>query len=97
MEPREVDRWQRSLSALLAAGGGDDPEGFAEVVRLLDGARARLPQAAAQLREQGYSWADIARPLGVTRDAARQRFSARPPESGAWLHANALKSHTQTT
>lgn len=31
--------------------------------------------AVASLRTQGYSWADIGRELGITRQAAQQRYS----------------------
>lgn len=30
--------------------------------------------AITGLRQQGHSWADIARPLGITRQAAQQRW-----------------------
>jgi hypothetical protein len=74
MEPGEVRRWERNLAALIANAGADDPEGFAETVRLIDAARAGLADAAAELRSQGYSWAALAAPLGVTRSAVAQRF-----------------------
>lgn len=82
-EPREVDRWRRQLAAMLDHAAGDDPEGFAQVVELLDQAHGEgLRNAAARLRQPtavapGYSWADLARPLGVTRDGAAKRFRAR--------------------
>jgi hypothetical protein len=59
---------------------------FAESV---DYARARLQEAADQLIAQGYSYGDIGRELGITRQGARQRFGrqqavdAGTPESGA--------------
>src|SRR5262249_26144105 len=39
---------------------------------------AAIGQAITGLRAFGYSWADIATRLGVTRQAAQQRWGARP-------------------
>jgi len=38
--------------------------------------------AVANLHSQGYSWTDIGRSLGITRQAARQRYAARIGEAG---------------
>jgi hypothetical protein len=77
-------RYEREIRAMLRAAGDDDPEGFAQVVKLLDWAVSEgLREAASRLRESdtagvpGYSWAEIASPLGVTRSAAQQRFGHR--------------------
>jgi hypothetical protein len=77
-------RYEREIRAMLRAAGDDDPEGFAQVVKLLDWAVSEgLREAAARLRGAdstgvpGYSWAEIAAPLGVTRSAAQQRFTPR--------------------
>lgn len=40
-------------------------------------AERRLPRAVADARDQGYSWAEIADLLGVTRASAWQRFATR--------------------
>ena len=37
-----------------------------------------LTDAVAGLREFGYSWAEIAAPLGITRQAAQQRWGGQP-------------------
>jgi hypothetical protein len=71
-------RWERNAQAMIVGAGRDDPDAFAEMVRLAewiigDGLRT----AALLLKEQGYSWASIAEPLGVTREAAFQRFRPR--------------------
>lgn len=84
IDVRDAKRYEREIRAMLRAAGQDDPEGFAEIVRLLDWAVSEgLREAAAELRKpqangvRGYSWAEIAAPLGVTRSAAAQRFAAR--------------------
>ena len=37
-----------------------------------------IRQAVTGLRGSGYSWADIGIRLGITRQAAQQRWGARP-------------------
>jgi hypothetical protein len=83
-EPEEIRRWERQLAAMLKAAGSDDVEGFASIVKMLDRAASEgVREAAAQLRStdehgvRGFSWQEIAGPLGVTRSAAAQRFSRR--------------------
>lgn len=53
---------------------GTDLEMFAMFAGSVDYARARLQDAADQLIAQGYSYGDIGRVLGITRQGARQRF-----------------------
>lgn len=86
LEPAEVKRWERLTAAMLKHAADDDPEAFAQVVAVLDNARAQLPAVADELRgygpngevySRGYSWADIGRALGVTRSAAQQRFGRK--------------------
>lgn len=84
LEPRELRRWERLTAAMVRKAGADDPETFAAFVKILDDARNNLPSAAAQLRStpdaeagvsvSGYSWGDLARALGVSRQAAQKRF-----------------------
>lgn len=76
LEPSDVKRFTRELNFMLKRAGEDDPEAFAIIVGLVDDARARLSTSAETMREAGYSWQDIARPLGVTRSAAFQRFGS---------------------
>ena len=77
LEPAEVKRWQRLSAAMLRHAAEDDPEAFAQVVKVLDGARDALAEVANDLRADGYSWAALGDALGVTRSAAQQRFRAR--------------------
>lgn len=84
LEPQDIDRYVRELRAMVRRAGDEDPEGFASIVRLLDAARAALPYAADRTRTQhGYSYADLAAGLGVTRQSAAERFTPR----SAWLNA----------
>lgn len=52
----------------------DDLAAIAEALDDLDAARGRLDRAVAAARAAGWTWELIAVPLGVTRQAARQRF-----------------------
>jgi hypothetical protein len=54
---------------------GADLEMFAMFAELVDYAKARLQEAADQLIAKGYSYGDLGRALGITRQGARQRFA----------------------
>jgi len=77
LEPTEVKRWERLTAAMLRHAAEDDPEAFAQVVGVLQGALEDLPVVADQLRQSGHSWAELGRALGVSRSAAQQRFHLR--------------------
>lgn len=78
---------KRLVGAQGKRAGADLPM-FALFAEAVDFARARLQDAADQLIAQGYTYADIGRALGITRQGARQRFGRQqavvgePPESG---------------
>lgn len=81
-EPREIDGYRTFLAAMLKRAGQDDPEAMAQVTALLDEARAGLADVAADLMGQtgyagGYSWGDIGRAHGITRQSARERFTRK--------------------
>lgn len=84
LERDEVRRWERMTAAMLRQAETDDPEGFAQIVKVLDDARAQLPLTCHRMRQVGggldvpgqtfYSWAQVGKALGVTKSAAVQRF-----------------------
>lgn len=75
LEPQRITRTQRELRSLIRDVGEDDPEAFASLVSLAAWlSREGLPMAAERQLARGYSWTEIARPLGVSRQAARQRY-----------------------
>lgn len=81
IEQRDIDRFRRELRTLAAKA--DDPEGFATAVQLMGELEAALVGQADKLRQptahaRGYSWADLARPLGVSRQAVAQRWGGKP-------------------
>lgn len=90
-EPEDVKRFRRTLADMFdvkvdsstgeiqASLDGLDPEAFAEALALLKWASQVLaPAAVDELRRQGYSWADVARPIGISRATAQERFGRVP-------------------
>ncbi|WP_127935287.1 hypothetical protein [Nonomuraea polychroma] len=61
----------RAYGRRIASG---DVEALADVIALIDDLDDTIARAVTGLRAQGYSWADIARPLAITRQAAQQRW-----------------------
>jgi len=66
-----VRRVIAAYSRRVAAGDIDAISDMTRVAAELDDA---ISQAVAGLRAAGYAWADIAARLGVTRQAAQQRW-----------------------
>jgi hypothetical protein len=61
----------RAYSRRVAAG---DIEAISSMAHLADDLDQAIRDAITGLREYGYSWADIAMRLGVTRQGAQQRW-----------------------
>jgi hypothetical protein len=61
----------RAYARRIADG---DIEALTDMTTLAADLDQAITDAVTGLREYGYSWAEIARPLGVTRQAAQQRF-----------------------
>lgn len=68
---RVLHAWARRV----AAGDIDAITAMATAARELDNA---IRQAVTGLRGKGYSWAEIATRLGITRQAAHQRWGTKP-------------------
>ena len=77
-----VRRVIRAYSRRVAAG---DIEAIADMTALAYEIGAATQEAITSLRGHGYSWADIADRLHITRQAAQQRWGspAREPDSAA--------------
>jgi hypothetical protein len=67
---------QRILRAAARRVADGDVEGLAGLVALRSEVEAAIGEAITGLRspQWSYSWADIARVLGTTRQAAQQRY-----------------------
>lgn len=77
MEQAQAGRLRRELRAAVAKV--DDPEAVAAVQDLADEFQRLIGARVRSLTTEGtprpYSWADIARPLGITRQAAHKRYA----------------------
>jgi hypothetical protein len=69
---------RRILRAAARRVANGDVEGLAGLVALRSEVDAAIAEAIGGLRspQWSYSWADIARVLGTTRQAAQQRYGA---------------------
>ena len=65
-----------AYSRRVAAG---DIEAITSMAALADDLDHAIRQAITGLRTQGYSWADIATRLGITRQGAQQRWGGDTP------------------
>jgi hypothetical protein len=70
-----VRRVVRAYSRRVATG---DVEAITHMVALSRDLDTAIGHAIRGLRSFGYSWAEIAARLGITRQAAHQRWGARP-------------------
>jgi hypothetical protein len=68
-----VRRIVRAYARRVATG---DVEALTDMVALSSVLDDAIGQAVIGLRTHGYSWADIAARLGITRQAAQQRWGA---------------------
>lgn len=76
LEPSRFTRTERELKSLAAAVAADDAEALAELVRIAQWLNTELvPATGRAIHEAGYSWAEIAAPLGISRQSAAERFS----------------------
>lgn len=85
-DKRSYDGWRRLSRAVMAEVAHDDPAGLRQVREQLDELERMYSQAMAQLAGVGatsadpdwrpYSHGEIARELGVTRQAVSKRISS---------------------
>lgn len=71
-----VRRVIRAYSRRVAAG---DIEAITAMIRTADELDIAIQNAVTGLRAIGYSWADIALRLGITRQGAQQRWGGDIP------------------
>jgi len=68
---------RRVVRAASRRAGSADPADVAELIGLADDLDAAIVQAVKALRSSGFSWADLAREMGVTRQAVHARYASR--------------------
>jgi hypothetical protein len=81
-EDVENDAYLVFVARVIAAAGKrvatGDVDALADLAQLASDVDAALITAVTGLREFGYSWEQIAARLGVTRQAAQQRWGGKP-------------------
>lgn len=65
---------RRIVRAFARRVGDGDIEALADLVAFRDSVDQAIDDAVLGLREWGYSWTDVAAPLGISKQAARQRW-----------------------
>jgi len=76
LEPSDHARYQRELRAWCKNAAANDPDALADMMMLASWFQSiGMETIVRGLREQGYSWSQIAAPIGFTRSAAYQRWS----------------------
>jgi hypothetical protein len=71
---------RRVINAYSRRVATGDIEAITSMARLADDLDTATRQAITGLRAFGYSWADIALRLGITRQGAQQRWGTGTPE-----------------
>jgi len=70
---------RRVLSAYARRVATGDIEALTDLTDLADQVETAIRTAVIGLRDTGYSWAEIAARLGITRQAAHQRWGGDRP------------------
>ena len=70
---------RRALRALARRVCGGDIDAITDMAQLSSELDNAIRAAVTGLRARGYSWAEIGLRLGVTRQAAQQRFGGDNP------------------
>jgi hypothetical protein len=77
----ETDKYGKFVRRIMRAYGRRvadlDIEGLKGLADLQKEVEAQVRQSAITLQAQGYSWGEIGRVLGITRQAAQQRFGKK--------------------
>jgi hypothetical protein len=68
---------RRILAAHARRIADGDIDGLAALVTLASDVDQAITDAVIGIRAAGYSWTDVANRLGITRQAARQRWTGK--------------------
>lgn len=79
LEPRDVQRYERELAAMLRRAGDEDPEGFAQIAEALYNAIDGLEEAVNDMRRRGYTWRQIGAAMGVNHQTLHKRWGGHRP------------------
>jgi hypothetical protein len=70
---------RRVITAYSRRIARGDIDAITDMARLADNLDTAIRRAITGLRARGYSWADIGTRLGITRQAAQQRWGGDAP------------------
>jgi len=70
---------RRAIRALARRVSGGDIDAISDMAQLSSELDNAIRIAVVGLRNRGYSWTEIGNRLGVTRQAAQQRFGGDTP------------------
>jgi hypothetical protein len=74
VENREYASFAIRVVGALGRRAAQDPDALPELRNVGDQVEYRMKAAIRELRSEGYSWADVGHRLGMTRQAAQQRY-----------------------
>lgn len=74
VENSDFAAFARRIMRALARRAGGDVDLLPQLRRVQDDVDLLMREAVARCRTEGYSWAEIAARLGITRQAAHQRY-----------------------
>ena len=84
---REIPEFAAMARRIVRAHGrrvaDADPEDLDGLLDLRDVVEEAIAEAVAGQRANGFSWAQIGRGLGITRQAAQMRYGVRTSSHGA--------------
>jgi hypothetical protein len=83
VETAEFVAFARRILAAMGKRAAFNADNLGVLSKLSGDVDAAMLHAVAAARAEGYSWADIGRELGTTRQAAQQRFGHRLPPTEA--------------
>ena len=97
VEPYWVDTPRSSAASYARRVGDGDVEALADVLGLAEEIDTAITEAVKGLRSHSYSWAEVGSRLGITRQAAQQRWAHLDPAAklgGATADSHGLSRTT---
>lgn len=78
---KSVKDWKRTVRGIRSQI--EDPESVAQAIEIMNAMRDEIESAIQHLQEEeGYSWTELAKPVGVSRQAMRQRWGRKMDANG---------------
>jgi hypothetical protein len=77
VENNDYSSFNRRILRAMARRASTDIDALPMLQSTLDEGQRLMRDAVAKLRADGYSWADIGARLGISKQAAQQRFGVK--------------------